>query len=1167
MIKRRAIAILLITIAAGAAFALDPRTPISQYGHRAWHTEDGLPQSTVQAIAQTRDGYIWIGTQDGLTRFDGVTFTKFGEKSTPIRDAFVFAFAVDRHDTLWIGASDAHPLITYQHGSFTYIDLAAVHVHDVFSLAVANDGSIWMGTNNGVVQRSENGTLRQWTEKEGLPSPTVRRIFIDRSGSVWAGTEHGLTRIVDGRVIPAGRQIGLPAGAVRALYEDSRGRLWIGMSEGAYCVSDGVARARPELADIATAFVSSILEDGRHTLWFGTNIGLKRLAADGTSSPLESERLSGRFVLSLFEDREHALWTGTFSGVDQLRDTAFLPWSREQGLRDDGVFAIGKGRYGSVWFGTFGGLGELHPDGSLHWYSRKEGLSNETIIAIAPRREGGVWAGTYGGGVCRVGHGPTQCFGTANGLSHGVVTSIVEDDDGGVWLGTLGGGLDHMHDGIVETYGARNGLPSPRIVTLTRARHGGLWIGMIMGGVAHFRDGKVTRVLNLGAKGTNVRSIIEDEDGGLWLGSDDPGLMYVKNDRITTFPLARYLPDPSVNWIVDSKGFLWLLSRPEIARIDKAELLRFARGETRVLHPTRFSSADGVRCSDFPTGQPSAFEGDDGAMWFNGKTGAAMLPVGALEQRSVISPHVVLEQATADEMPLSGASPQIESSRARVTFRYTAIHFGSPDQLRFRYRLDGYDRGWIDAGKTRTAEYMNLPPGDYTFRVMAANADGQWNERRSAALHFTRKPAFHETWMFHLVCASLVALIAGLIYKARVRLLQAREANLLERIDQRTHQLRESMQIAELLSLEQRTILDAAGEGIFGLDANGNATFVNLRAALMLGAPVNELLGSTLHDVIHVANSDCAVPPLDGCLVCSTVVDPPMRVAQTATFAHRNGNMLPVEYTSNVVTNDAGARTGVVVTFRDITERQSIERMKSEFVSTVSHELRTPLTSIRGALGLLAGGMVGEIAPRGQRMLDIAVNNTDRLVRLINDILDVERINSGNVELNRRLVDAHDVMLQSAEVMTAITERAGIALVIEPIHLTLWIDCDRVVQTLTNLLGNAIKFSVRGSMVTLSAAVKGREFIFRVADRGRGIPADKLEMIFERFKQVDASDSRDKGGTGLGLAICRSIAAAHGGRIWAESSVGAGSVFHFAVPLDVLCTPEATEEEEVSGAA
>ncbi|MEA2490695.1 MAG: hypothetical protein QOH21_2487, partial [Acidobacteriota bacterium] len=246
--------------------------------------------------------------------------------------------------------------------------------------------------------------------------------------------------------------------------------------------------------------------------------------------------------------------------------------------------------------------------------------------------------------------------------------------------------------------------------------------------------------------------------------------------------------------------------------------------------------------------------------------------------------------------------------------------------------------------------------------------------------------------------------------------------------------------------------------------------------------------------------------------------------------------------------DENGTLLGAVVTFRDITERRAVERMKDEFVSVVSHELRTPLTSIRGALGLIAGGRVGELPERARRMIDIAVSNTDRLVRLINDILDIERMESGRITLTRQFCDAGDLIDEAVEMMLPLAFRAGIGLEALACDTTIFADSDRIVQTITNLISNAIKFSEPSTRVLVTATEVDGTVQFEVQDQGRGIPESKLESIFERFQQVDASDSREKGGSGLGLAICKSIVGQHGGKIWCESEVGRGSSFRFTVP-------------------
>ncbi len=382
-----------------------------------------------------------------------------------------------------------------------------------------------------------------------------------------------------------------------------------------------------------------------------------------------------------------------------------------------------------------------------------------------------------------------------------------------------------------------------------------------------------------------------------------------------------------------------------------------------------------------------------------------------------------------------------------------------------------------------------------------------------------------------------VALRTGELTTANERLLVAK--NVAERV----------AEINAELALESALILNSTEDGILRVSLDGHATFLNPAAARMLGRSLSEMEGRSIHEVFHHSRADGTPWPAAECPVGQAMRRGEAFATADDRFWLPDGSSFPVEYSSTPMLAEDGTKQGAVVTFRDVTERRAIERLKSEFVSTVSHELRTPLTSIRGALGLLTSGMLGTFGDKGRRMLEIAVSNTDRLVRLINDILDLERIESGKVELLRGPVDARALMLQALEGVQSMADEAGVQLTIVPATGALWGDSDRIIQTLTNLLGNAIKFSPPETTVMLSGVAGGEDFTFCVADQGRGIPQAKRETIFERFSQVDGSDSRDKGGSGLGLAICKSIVDAHGGRIWAQSNDPAGTRFQFTIPL------------------
>jgi two-component system sensor histidine kinase VicK len=387
-----------------------------------------------------------------------------------------------------------------------------------------------------------------------------------------------------------------------------------------------------------------------------------------------------------------------------------------------------------------------------------------------------------------------------------------------------------------------------------------------------------------------------------------------------------------------------------------------------------------------------------------------------------------------------------------------------------------------------------------------------------------------------------------------------------------TDQIRAQEQFRSL-SRQSDSILESVGDGIFGLDLHGNVTVINPAALQMLGFKAEEVLGRNMHQLIHHTRADGTPNPVADSPITNTLRDLDTVRISNEVFWRKDGTSFPVEYVARPQIEiqhevpegqsgahldttaaspegpHAGKAVGVVVAFTDTTERRGLDRMKDEFISTVSHELRTPLTSLRAALSLITGGSLATRPEKLQQMLDIATGNTDRLVRLVNDILELERIGSGKTELHYTMCSADDLFRRAAGLQQNEAAKAQLRITFNSQGVNVWADPDRILQTLTNLISNAIKFSPAGTQVHLRARrIDANEAEIQVRDHGRGIPADKLESIFERFHQVDASDSRSMGGTGLGLSICRSIVQQHGGRIWATSTLGEGSTFHLTLP-------------------
>lgn len=416
----------------------------------------------------------------------------------------------------------------------------------------------------------------------------------------------------------------------------------------------------------------------------------------------------------------------------------------------------------------------------------------------------------------------------------------------------------------------------------------------------------------------------------------------------------------------------------------------------------------------------------------------------------------------------------------------------------------------------------------------------------AAIAHAGSPPAVLTPWIGALWLLMVAAVVAR-------QLLLITDNELLRRaLERRVHS-----RTRELASMTRQSelLLNSVGDGIYGVDSHGVITFVNPSAARTLGYPAEELIGRHAHDQFHAPQPDGTPYDYRNCYIAEAITTGLTTSGEEDVYLGADGREIPVEVTSSPLHSETST-TGAVIVFRDITSRREVDRMKQEFVSVVSHELRTPLTAIRGSLGLLSGDRLGELSPQARRMISIALDSTERLGRLVNDILDIERMESGSMPMDFRDHEVAELVRTAVTQLRPMAAESGVRISIGALDGVVNADADRIVQTLVNLIGNAIKFSPAGGVVTVGAEplpdpdADGEQatVLFTVRDQGRGIPEDKLEQIFERFEQVDSSDGREMGGSGLGLSISRSIVERHGGRIWAESPPGRGAIFRFTLP-------------------
>lgn len=454
---------------------------------------------------------------------------------------------------------------------------------------------------------------------------------------------------------------------------------------------------------------------------------------------------------------------------------------------------------------------------------------------------------------------------------------------------------------------------------------------------------------------------------------------------------------------------------------------------------------------------------------------------------------------------------------------------------------------WLSSPRVLTAELSPIEPLKTPINLF----DVTWRVQTWPGRELVETRSFPLSQIILAGGCLLAVLFAVMIARAHAARTQAANLQAVNRVLQKNltiHQRTEKA-LAEALR-EQQDIMKAIPDILYTLDLAGCLVKWNMRMEVVTGFSVKDLTQRSLPTVFSQE---------DRASIAGAVKET-LEKGRSEVKGHlltKGGAAIPYQLVCAPLKDSQGQVIGVTGIGRDISERMVAERMKDEFLATVSHELRTPLTSIRASLGLLAGGEMGTLCEKGQRMIGIAVTNADRLVRLINDILDIEGMASGKVTMQKQHCDAAVLLGQAAEAMQTLAGKAAITLSVAPVAAQLWADPERILQALRHLLSNALKFSAPGTTVWMMAEHQGDRVLLQIKDQGRGIPADKLHCIFERFRQVDASDTREKGGTGLGLAFCRSVVQQHGGHLWAESRLGQGSTFFFTLP--VLKTQELQE--------
>jgi ligand-binding sensor domain-containing protein len=780
--------------------ALDPKTDLSQYTVDVWQDTGGLPQNFVKTILQTRDGYLWVGTKSGLARFDGLRFTVFDDRRPDqLAESEVWTLLEGDDGSLWVGTFGGG-LSRYRDRRFTTYRKGDGLASDfVVTLARGRDGSIWVGTTDGL-SRLKDGRFTSYTAQDGLLQNRVTALFAGNDGTLWIGSGKGLNALKGGRVAsyPMGFQ---GDGRITAVAEDRDGSLWLGTTtDGVLRFAGGAVVGRHTTRQgLASDAVMALRLDGAGVLWMGTRGGLCRLQA-GQTSCLQStagavtdrtrqERLFVRDIEVLAEDQQGSLWLGTVAdGIIRLKDTLFLNYGTEAGLPAAQTRAVLHASDGAIWAATVGGAARLR-DGRTTTYRPRDGLSHEAAGTLFEDRDGSVWIGTAVGlNVVRDGRVQPIRDGP---LKDAYINGLLRDRRGDLWVGTNDNGVLHQQGRGYVHYTKESGLGGNAVRHVLEDPQGAIWIATRDGGLTRWFDGRFTVFTTKdGLPRDSVQRLYLDRRGGLWVATRH-GLSLMRDGRVVgSYTVEDGLPANFIySLIEDEAGDLWLTCGRGIFRVPRGQWDALL-GERRPLEPVGYGPDTGYRSGgSVPIGSgPTVARDARGRLWFAHQSGVSVIDPANPGPRPGRVP-VWIEDLEVDGRAVAlDARTAVPPPRGDLEIRYTGIDLAAPDRLRFRYRLEGFDPDWVEAGARRVAFYTRVPPGAYRFRVQAL-ADGVWSDRE-AAVAFRLQPRFYQTtWFSALGVLAGVGFVAG-VFRLRTRTLRRRQHELMRRVQEEVAKVR-----------------------------------------------------------------------------------------------------------------------------------------------------------------------------------------------------------------------------------------------------------------------------------------------------------------------------------------------------------------------------------------
>jgi len=1136
-----------------SASAVDPTQTVSQYLHDSWGTERGLPGGSITAIAQTSDGYLWIGTDKGLVRFDGLNFHQFERaRPDPILIGPVRTLLVDASDHLWILLQNTQ-VFRYQNGNFELIRGSTENGTTAMTRGTSGAvllSSLAVGTLTYSDNRfrslsstalladaarvanseapDERATPFSWFDRLAAPTSVVISMAQTEDGKIWLGTERrGLFYLEEGRASRASN--GREDTKMNCLLPLQNSELWVGTAKGVLRWNGAELTLAGVPSSLLNLDVLSILRDRDSNIWVGTSRGLFRYNANGVSLLSTTGRVG-----ALFEDREGNIWIGSTRGLERLRDSTFVTYSLPN-LKSQSMGPLHVDFGGRTWIAPIqGGLRWLK--GGRSGVITPDGIANDVVYSIAGTGKDDVWVGRQQGGLTHLRYSgnslTAKTYTQADGLAQNSVYAVYRSRDGTVWSGTLNRGVSELRNGHFTNYTTTEGLAANTISSIAEGPDGTMWFGTPKGVSAMSQKGGWrTYTGNDGLPSEDVNCLLQDSRRFLWIGTAE-GLAYLSDGHVH---VPRGLPEslqaPIFGIEEDKSGWLWIATSDHVLRVPRDKLLS---GVVKAVDVRGYDQADGLESAEGVKRSRSVVSDSAGRIWFSLSSGLSVVNPSQINDNSVSAlPHI--EAITADNNIRNlAAFVQIPPSPGRITFAYTGLSLAVPGRIRFRYFLEGFDSSWSQPVAAREAVYTNLGPGSYRFRLVASNSEGLWNGPETA-IALNVAPAYYQTYWFRLSCIAVFIALLWALYRWRVHRLKSQERRL-------------------------RDVVETIPAMTFTALSNGSYTFVNKRWTEYTGLSVEQTSGAGWQRAVHPEDLVRHSEKWRISVATVQVFEDEARFRRAADGEYRwflvRGVSLRGQH-GNIL-KWYGTLTDIEDRKRAEQEREKLRELEAdlahtnrvstlgEMAASLAHEIKQPIAAAITSANSCIEWLAHE--PPNLDRARAAAARIDKYGNRAAEIIDRIRSFYRKSPPQRELVDVNGIIQEMFTLLKGEATRHSVAMHTEPAAELPKIMADRVQlqQVFMNLMVNGIEaMKDSGGELMVKSQLQDGQLQFSVSDTGPGLPAGGVDQIFSAFFTTKPQ------GSGMGLAISRSIVESHGGRLWATANDGRGATFHFALPAEV----------------